>query len=131
MAAPAAAPILPHMGEPHRLGREGESLAVAHLRAAGWRIVARNYRHGRREIDIIARRGDEVAFVEVKTRSRGDRGHPLEAIDWRKRREILQVARAWIARHGRPRDRYRFDAVAVHARGGARTVQHVEDAWRL
>ncbi len=120
------------MADPHRLGRRGEALASHHLEQDGWHITHRNYRAGRREIDLVARRGRLVAFVEVKTRAGPDFGDPLEAVTRLKRREIARVARDWIARHGRPGDRYRFDAVAVvWPAGKAPQVRHVEDAWRL
>lgn len=112
------------------LGDRGEELAARHLERAGWSIESRNFRFGRKEVDLVARRDEVVAFVEVKTRSGLGYGHPLEAITWRKRREIRQVAEAWIDRHGRPGDSYRFDAVAVLFRGpGPPAVEHVENAW--
>ncbi|HEX5724616.1 MAG TPA: YraN family protein [Longimicrobiaceae bacterium] len=114
------------------LGDRGEELAVAHLAAAGWVVLHRNFRLGRREIDLVARRGEVVAFVEVKTRAGLGYGHPLEAVTLKKRREIQQVALAWVDRHGREGDTYRFDAVSVLvAGGGPPVVEHVEDAWRL
>lgn len=120
------------MADPHEFGRRCEELAAESLIAAGWRIVARNYRFGRREIDLIARRRRVVAFVEVKGRRGDGFGHPLEAITRRKREEIRRVAEQWIARNGGPGLIYRFDAVGVtlEAAGGPR-VEHVEDAWRL
>ena len=114
------------------LGDRGESIAAEHLERAGWSIVDRNFRMGRKEIDLVARRGEVVAFVEVKTRAGLGYGHPLEAITAKKRREIQQVAGAWVARYGRPDDSYRFDAVSVLLRsGGPEVVEHVEDAWRM
>lgn len=114
------------------LGDRGEELAARFLQRAGWTILERNFRMGRKEIDLIARRGEVVAFVEVKTRTGLGYGHPLEAITWKKRREIQQVAAAWIDRKGRPGDLYRFDAIAVQVRGGGPPqVEHVEDAWRM
>ena len=70
---------------PHALGRRGERLATQHLRSAGWTVVAKNYRFGRREIDLIVQKGPLLAFVEVKTRAGGGCGHPEEAVTWRKR----------------------------------------------
>lgn len=120
------------MAQSHRLGSEGEALAAAHLEQDGWRVVARNYRFGHREIDLIARRGRVVAFVEVKTRARLRWGHPLLAIDTRKRAEIERVARVWLDRHGRRGDEFRFDAIAVYRTDeGTLCVEHLEDAWRL
>ena len=113
------------------LGDRGEELAARHLARAGWTVTHRNFRLGHKEIDLVARRGEVVAFVEVKTRAGLGYGHPLEAITAKKRREIQQVAGAWIERFGRPDDVYRFDAVAVLVRGGEPEVEHVEDAWRM
>lgn len=112
-------------------GRAFEHLAADHLRRLGYRIEARNVRAGREEIDLVIRRDTIVAFVEVKGRTAEDHGHPLLAIDHRKRTRIARVARAWIRRHGRPGDTYRFDAVAVTRGPGGWRARHVADAWRL
>lgn len=120
------------MGAGHELGRKGEALAAELLEANGWRILARNFRFRRKEIDLIARRDGIVAFVEVKARAGPAFGHPLEAVTWAKRREIETAARAWVARYGRPADVYRFDTVAVlFGEGEPPRLLHVEDAWRL
>jgi putative endonuclease len=116
----------------HHLGRGFEDLVAAYLRERGWEILDRNVRFGRREIDLVALREKVVAFIEVKGRRGSGFGHPLEAITWRKRREIAAVALWWIQRFGQPELSYRFDAVAVERTGDGRlVVQHVEDAWRL
>ena len=114
------------------LGDRGEQLAADHLVRAGWTVLHRNFRLGKKEIDLVARRGEVVAFVEVKTRAGLGYGHPLEAITAKKRREIHQVAAAWMERHGKPDDVYRFDAVAILLpSGGEAVIEHVEDAWRM
>jgi putative endonuclease len=109
-------------------GRAAEDAAADLLRSAGWTILDRNWRFHRREVDLIARRGSTVAFVEVRARRTARFGHPLETIGWRKRLDLEAAAMAWLARHGRPRDVYRFDAVVVVA---GRPAEHVEDAWRV
>ena len=120
------------MAESHRLGGFGEELAARHLERAGWRVLARNFRFGHKEIDLIVRRSRTVAFVEVKTRARLRWGHPLYAIDPRKRAEIERVARVWAARHARKDDELRFDAIAIYRTDeGVLHLEHVEDAWRL
>lgn len=130
MAVPLAWDLSHYMTRHHDLGRRGEDLAAAFLARRGWRVLARNFRSGHREIDLIVRRGAVVAFVEVKARSRSDYGHPLQAIDWKKRRDIAAVARSWIGEHGQPGDIYRFDAVALLKAGAGRIrLQHVPDAW--
>jgi putative endonuclease len=113
------------------LGPRGEDVACRFLSARGWTVVDRNFRMGRKEIDLVARRGEVVAFVEVKARAGTGYGDPLEAVTWRKRREIQQVAASWVDRHGRAGEVYRFDAVAVLFAEGRVRVRHVEDAWRM
>lgn len=120
------------MSDSHDLGRTGERLAARWLARNGWTILARNFRFGHKEVDLIVRRGALVAFVEVKTRAGPGWGHPLEAITRAQRADIATVARAWIARHGRRGDVYRFDAIAlVRTASGGWRLEHVEDAWRL
>ena len=114
------------------LGTRGESIAADFFIRAGWSIVHRNFRAGRKEVDLVARRDGVVAFVEVKTR-RGSRfGDPLDAITAHKRREVEEVAMAWIERHGAVGDVYRFDAVAVRLQpDGHPRIEHMEDAWYM
>lgn len=115
----------------HRLGRRFEGIAERWLVRHGWAVIDRNVRFGRKEIDLVMRRANVVAFVEVKGRRGTACGHPLESITPCKQREIETVARFWIARHERPQWEYRFDAVAVTLDvDGLPTVEHVEDAWR-
>lgn len=114
---------------PHQRGRLSEDLAAQHLQAAGWQILERGYRVNRKEIDIIARRADIIAFVEVKARAGRGYGHPCEAITWKKRREIAHVARSWLARYGAEELQYRFDAIAITWHGYSHTLEHIENAW--
>ena len=117
---------------PHVLGQWGEAIACRLLLRAGWTLLERGYRLGRREIDIIARRENLVAFVEVKTRSALTYGAPEEAVTARKRREIEAVASDYLMRHVREELDVRFDVVSVVAGPGPRVLrcEHLEDAWR-
>lgn len=112
-------------------GRSGEDVAWRYLRARGWRLLARNYRAGPKEVDLIVSRGPVVAFVEVKARTTASGGGPLEQVGSRKRRTVVEVARHWIHHHGSPGQRYRFDAVAVDAATHPPRIVHVPDAWRV
>jgi putative endonuclease len=86
---------------------------------------------GRLEVDLVVRRGRVVAFVEVKTRVGAAFGSPLEAVTASKQREIARVAAAWLDRHGRREDIYRFDVIGVTLCSGAGPkIEHVEDAFR-
>ena len=96
------------------LGRRGENAAVWHLRRRGYRILERNARFGEYEIDVIARRGDTVCFVEVKTRAGDDYALPEESVTRTKRRHIRQAAHRYIARTGSGSGLYyRFDVASV------------------
>jgi putative endonuclease len=120
------------MNRAHEFGRTAETLAAQSLERHGWTIIERNFRCGHKEIDLIARRGDTIAFVEVKARATRTFGHPLDAITAHKRREITTVARAWIARHGSADLSYRFDAVwIIGTPGGRIELDHVPGAWRI
>ena len=112
------------------LGRHGEDIAADYLRQRGWTVLARNFRAGPKEIDLVAARRDIVAFVEVKTRSSTTGGTPLEPIRSPKRSAVETAARRWILEHGKPGTAYRFDAIAVQVRRDAVRVEHIPDAWR-
>lgn len=116
----------------HALGRWGEGRAARFLERRGWIVLARNYRFGRREVDLVIRRDDIVAFVEVKTRAGRGFGFPQEAITALKRREIEAVATHFLARNRLEGVAVRFDALAIEVDRELRVarVEHVEDAWR-
>jgi putative endonuclease len=114
-------------------GLAGELAALAYLTACGWDIEAHRFRWGRHDVDLIARKGSLVAFVEVKTRRSFVCGLPIEAVGRRKQSILGQVAQVWRLRYGRPDDEYRFDLVAIREYGVVRRydIEHIADAWRL
>ena len=114
-----------------RFGELGERVAERWLRRHGWTVVSRRFRNGRRDIDLVATQGGTVAFVEVKARRGEAFGDPVEAVHWRKRRELVRSAQVWIDRHGKADERYRFDVVGVLFDAGRVRVRHVEDAFGL
>lgn len=101
------------------------------LRRHGWRVLQRRFRSGRRDIDLIAERDGMVAFVEVKARHGGEFGGPVEAVNWRKQRDLARSASVWIDRHGRAGEYYRFDVIGVLMEGERVRVRHVENAFFL
>ncbi len=113
------------------LGELGERVAARWMRQRGWEVTHARFRSGRRDLDLVARRGDSVAFVEVKCRRDARFGGPLGAVHWRKQRELSRSARDWIARHGRSGESYRFDVLGILVRDGAVRVKHVESAFVL
>jgi putative endonuclease len=113
------------------LGRVGEDIAARWLRRRGWRVVAERFRSGHRDVDLIVQRGGTVAFVEVKTRRETTFGDPVEAVSWRKRRELIRSAMIWADRFGPPGAAYRFDVVGVVVVGRNARIRHVENAFSL
>jgi putative endonuclease len=90
------------MGEKNKrqLGADYEEEACVYLRGQGYKILEKNYRNRSGEIDIIAKDGEYLCFVEVKYRSTNAYGSPLEAFGIRKQNQIRQVARYYMMRHG-------------------------------
>ena len=105
-------------------GRDGETRAAWYLRAKGWRILDRRVRTPAGEVDLVARRGTLVAFVEVKTRKRATE---LDfAIDERRLARVAAAAELLMPRYAEPGDDIRVDVVLI-APGAM--PQHIENAW--
>jgi putative endonuclease len=113
------------------LGELGERIAERWLRERGWRVMQRRFRSGHRDIDLVVERDGVVAFVEVKARRGNGFGGPVEAVDWRKQRELGRSARVWMDRHGRPMEAYRFDVIGVLVAGSRVRIRHVPNAFPL
>lgn len=100
----------------HQSGLEGERLACGYLRERGLRILATRYRAERGEIDIVARDGAELCFIEVKHRPHARLGSGLLSVDQDKRRRMRAAARAYLAKHPGTR-RWRFDSLEITRAG--------------
>ncbi|MCI5125802.1 MAG: YraN family protein [Candidatus Electrothrix sp. AR5] len=94
-----------------KTGRSGEDFAAQHLEQQGYIILERNYRLRIGEVDIIARDGEYLVFIEVKTRRSKKFGSPFEAVDVRKQKKIFKIASVYLQGKELP---VRFDVVAVH-----------------
>lgn len=115
----------------HRAGFDAEVAAGEWLERRGWRVEAHRFRLGRHDLDLIARQGPIVAFIEVKLRRSLRCGAGEEAIGARKRHALERTAWSWIVRHGQPGDQYRFDVIALEGEAGVgQRVTHLADAWR-
>jgi putative endonuclease len=121
--------LLGHESAAGGLGGRGENLAARFLRGLGYKIMVRNFRSALGEIDIIARDGDTLVFVEVKTRSY-DEPTPEDQVNAAKRHQITKVAKSYLSRYGFPQPPARFDVVAVvWPEGGEAQIRHIRSAF--
>ena len=100
------------------IGDKGEELAVRHLKRQGYKILERNFSvHKIGEIDIVARDGEYLCFVEVRLRSRTDFGTPAQTVTPEKQRRIISTAQCYIRNKGLENTYIRFDVVEVYGDG--------------
>lgn len=104
------------------LGKSGETLAADELERRGYAILDRRYRTRHGEIDIVARDGETIVFVEVKARTTGERGRAAEAVTASKQRKLVSMAVDYLARHGLHDRPCRFDVVAIDGEGTAQRL---------
>ena len=117
--------------DPHWIGRQGERVAVSWLRSTEHKILSRNYRGPKGgEVDIIARDGKLLLFIEVKTRTAGQSVRPLDAVDQKKQALIERGARHWITQLGHPKPPWRYDVIEIIFKEGEKPqINHVRDAF--
>ena len=111
------------------LGRIGEDLACRELERRGYAIVARRYRRRGGELDIIARDGPTIVFVEVKAREGRRFGEPVEAVTGLKRHRMAQLALDYLARHHLTEYSCRFDVVSIQLEDGCSTIEVFQNAF--
>lgn len=119
------------MSAPHEVGDRGEALAASFLQDAGYRILDRNYRHGRNEVDLVCldTRSQEIVFVEVKARTGTGYGPPEASVTEEKRAAIIEVARAYLHERKLEGAPSRFDVVGVRLTSDEPEVDHHKNAF--
>jgi putative endonuclease len=110
-------------------GAKGEDLAAAYLERNGYQILERNYRFDRGEIDLIAREGDDLVFIEVKARRSGEFGLPQEAVTPQKEEQLRKVAEGYLFEHQIENQACRFDVVAIAYTRGRPDIEVIRDAF--
>lgn len=111
------------------LGQEGERLAEQYLKRKGYKLVERNYRCVAGEVDLIALDRRVIVFVEVKTRTDHQFGTPLEAVESRKQRKMIQAAQFFLTEKRLHDREARFDVIGISWPGGKPAVEHVQNAF--
>lgn len=110
-------------------GTIGENLAVDYLRENGYRVLERNYRYDRAEVDIIAEDNEVLVFVEVKARRSKTYGEPEEAVTLRKQMQLRKAAEGFLLERNIEDRECRFDIVAIHWETNEHRVHHIVDAF--
>ena len=110
-------------------GTEGEHLAAQFLEQRGYTIIERNYRFGRGEIDLVAKDGNELVFVEVKARHSQQYGDPEESITPAKEAQLKKVAEGYVYEHNIENQSCRFDVVTIMYQGGTPVLRLIHNAF--
>lgn len=110
----------------HREGARAEALAADALRLRGYQVLEQRFRYARSDVDLVARRGAVIVFVEVKSRADDRYGAAAEAVTARKQANLVRAASVWLTRHARAWDAVRFDVITIS--GGK--LEWLEDAFR-
>lgn len=113
------------------LGKLGEDLARERLKDLGYRILKTNYRCSLGEVDLVARDGDILVFVEIKTRKNESLGQIKEAVNRRKQSQLSKVALAYLKSNNLWGSKARFDVVAVRLIDGKKEVEIIKNAFEL
>lgn len=116
------------MAESHNLGEKGEELAADYLKKAGYKILFRNWKWGKHEIDIIAENKEFIVFVEVKTRTEGYQMDPVTAVTREKQRSIIWAADGYIQKFNINKEG-RFDVITIIKTGDQFQIDHIEDGF--
>ena len=110
-----------------RAGLKAERLAILYLFLHGYRLLEHNYRIGHHEIDLIVRKGNNIAFVEVKSGYDRDGISPIAKVDRRKRNNIIPASKYYIAKCGLDRVVFRYDVIVVDTK--KLKIVHLENAF--
>ena len=114
-----------------RLGKAGEKLALKRLKKLGYKCIEKNYTCALGEIDLIARDGDYLVFIEIKTRKGHSIGYAKEAVDQRKIRQISKTALAYLKENECCDAKSRFDVVAITLNRGVEEIEVITNAFEL
>lgn len=116
------------MAEFHETGKQGEAIALNHLRQNGYTIRETNWQSGHKEIDIIAQKADQLVIVEVKARKTAFFGEPEEFVTKSKQRMLIAAANHYLMKNNLDLE-VRFDIISVLFKGDKYRVNHIEDAF--
>lgn len=110
----------------HEIGEIGENIATKYLKQNGYKIIERNFiaKHG--EIDIIARDKNEIVFIEVKTRTNGEFGKPIDAVNNIKQKHLKQAVKYYIYKNNLENEYIRLDVIEVYYVKSKTKINHIK-----
>jgi putative endonuclease len=111
------------------LGKSGETMAAEELERRGYAILDRRYRTRYGEIDLVAKDGESIVFVEVKVRRTGEKGTAADAVTPAKQRRLVSMAVDYLARNGLCDRPCRFDVIAIDGEGPTERLVHYPHAF--
>ena len=116
------------MAQHNELGKKGEQLAVNFLLESNYIIIERNYRFDKAEVDIIARKNNTLAIIEVKTRSSSDFGNPQDFVKPKQIKNLVKAVDQYVVKNNLDLD-IRFDIIAITKKGKTYNIEHLENAF--
>jgi putative endonuclease len=114
-----------------KLGERGEALAFEKIKHLGYTHIVKNYRCALGEVDLVAKDGDVLVFIETKTRRGRPLGFAKEAVNARKRKQLSKVALYYMKAHDCFDVSARFDVVAVSVGSGSPQIEVIKNAFEL
>jgi len=116
------------MAQHNELGKKGEEIATRYLAKNGFKILERNWRYRKGEVDVICSKEEFIVFVEVKTRSTGFFGQPEEAVNKKKQRFLILAADAYVNQKDILLE-VRYDIISIIIHQKKQTIRHIQDAF--
>ena len=113
------------------LGHLGEKIALKKIKGLGYKLIAKNYRCVLGEIDLIARDGDSLVFIEIKTRKGASIGYAKEAVDQKKMKQISKAALTYMKENDCYDAKSRFDVIAINIKGNKKEIEVIKNAFEL
>lgn len=114
------------MYQPHNLGKKGEEIACIYIKKNKYKILEKNFRYRKYEIDIIAKEEKEIVFIEVKTRSSKICGLPAESVTPKKKKHIYKAASFYLHIHGKENAYCRFDVIEIYFYKKSYYIHHIK-----
>lgn len=116
------------MSESHTLGQKGEDIAVTYLKEKGYKVLHRNWKSGRKELDIVAEKDDFIVFIEVKTRTYDLNIPPDSPVKFEKEKSMIYAANSYIQKYNITKEG-RFDVIKIINDGRNLKIEHIENAF--